>query len=346
MRRFYILIFIFINFILYSNDFSQDNWSFKKIDGGEVYYKKDFGKIPILCFHKIGNEERYSITVENFENFLIYLNKNKFYLLSDKELIQKDFSMIPTGYKPIVLGSDDASEGNFLYKTNGDIETGKVLYSGSEPVIEENSMVYLLQKHMKRLNSKINFTFYIAFNGVPFRQTGGFSFNNNYYLNNPVIKEKFNYLLDNFIVGIHTFSHPVTKDSNPVDFKLELDTYYKIMESYVGERIIEINTLAYPYGCADLNPEMEKMITNYKYKDASISGGFDFNGYFSNSPYTGKVNKYDISRLGVDNKNIDKVYYFLENVKLYKSDRVFKVKAEANLEKYNVVSTDKVEVEL
>lgn len=344
MRIVIILFFTLVSFILYANDYTNDLWEYKKIEEGEIYLKKDFGKIPVLCFHKIGLEERYSITAGEFEKLLIYLNQNQFYLISDKELIDRDFSMVPTGYKPIVIGSDDASEGNFLYKTTGDLETGKIKYLETKPIIKENTMVYLLEKHIPKVNGKINFTFYISFNGVPFRQTGDYEFNNIYYKNNPILKYKFNYLLDNFFVGVHTFSHPVTKETDPKDFKQELDIYYDIMESYVGDRIKEIDTLAYPYGCADLKPEMEEMINGYRYKETFIKGGFDFNGYFSKSPYTGIVNKYDISRLGVDNKNIDKVYYFLENTKLYVNYRKFFVKSAEGLDKYNINSADDIEV--
>ena len=92
-------------------DLTSAKWSRIERDGVIIYSKKDSGKIPILCFHKIGEEPRYEITSENFESFLIYLNENMYHLLSDKEFLARDFSNVPTGYTPIVLGSDDEKSG-------------------------------------------------------------------------------------------------------------------------------------------------------------------------------------------------------------------------------------------
>lgn len=318
----------------------KDNEIWSRQDKVNVSYftKKDIGRVPILCFHKIGDEPRYEITAENFEVFLKYLNSNKYYVLSDKEFILENFSMVPTGYTPIVLGSDDASEGNFLYKTLGsDTVYGELDYSTGELQLEDNTMVSLLEKYIDPSNGTINFTFYISFNGIPFRQTGGEIATGDYYRGIDTIGTKFNYLLDNFIVGIHTVTHPVTKNTNASDFKWEIDEFYNILTSYVGEKTKLINTLAYPYGCLDLKSEMETMLRNYNNYGLKILGGFDFDGYFSNSPFTGSVNSYDISRLGVDNQNIQNVYGFLESVKLFNTQRVIVVESKDDLVgvKYN-----------
>lgn len=312
----------------------QDNniWNRQDKGGVSYYTKKDLGKVPVLCFHKIGAEPRYEITAKIFENFLKYLNSNDFYILSDKELILNDFSMVPTGYTPIVLGADDASEGNFLYKTIGsDIVNGELDYSTGELQLENNTMVSILEQNIEPVNGKINFTFYVSFNGIPFRQTGGMLPSGEYYRGIDIIGTKFNYLIDNFIVGIHTVTHPVTKNTSASDFKWEIDEFYNILNSYVGDKSKLINTLAFPYGCLDLKPEMENMLRNYNNNGLKIIGGFDFDGYFSKSPFTDKVNNYDISRLGVDNQNIQNVYGFLKSVKLFETHRVIVVKSRVDL---------------
>ncbi len=313
----------------------QDSSVWSRQDKGSVSYftKKDIGKVPVLCFHKIGEEPRYEITADKFEEFLKYINNNKFHILSDKELVLNDFSMVPTGYTPIVLGSDDASEGNFLYKTlGGDTINGELDYSTGELQLEGSTMLSLLEQYIEPVNGKINFTFYISFNGIPFRQTGGKAATGEYYRGIDIIGSKFNYLLDNFIVGIHTVTHPVTKNTSAVDFKWEIDEFYNILDSYVGDKTKLINTLAYPYGCADLKPDMRDMIKGYNNGGLNIIGAFDFNGYFSRSPFSGKVDNYDISRLGVDNQNIQNVYGFLESVKLFNTNRVLVVKSRGDLD--------------
>ena len=49
-------------------------WKKIEVDDIEYYTKIDSGRVPILCFHKIGTESRYEITSKNFEDLLIYLN--------------------------------------------------------------------------------------------------------------------------------------------------------------------------------------------------------------------------------------------------------------------------------
>lgn len=324
---------------------NNDVWSRQDIDSAVVFTKRDSGKVPVLCFHKIGSEARYELTAENFESFLIYLNDNNFYPLSDKEFINRDFSRVPTGYTPIVLGSDDASEGNFEYKTVGsDSVNGIIDDSSGDFILKEDSMVFLLEKYLKPSNGVINFTFYIAFNGIPFRQTGGMSPRGKYYRGIDIIGVKFNYLLDHFIVGIHTITHPVTKNTSVVDFKWEIDEFYAVMESYVGDRIRLIDTIAYPYGCADLKPDMRSMLSAYSNNGSELIGGFDFDGYFSRSPLSGQVDNYDISRLGVDNQNIKNVYGFLEHVRLFNTERVIVVKDRADLEDIEYNSDDLIMV--
>ncbi|MGL1894658.1 MAG: hypothetical protein OCD02_23760 [Spirochaetaceae bacterium] len=326
------------------SEIQGSGWSDKQVGNITYYTKKDYGRVPILCFHKIGDAERYEITSENFKNFLIYLNDNKYYPISDKDFLNRDFAKVPTGYKPIVLGSDDASEGNFIYKTNDDSIYGELDLSTGKPEHDPNSMVYLLEKFIRPEDGNINFTFYISFNGIPFRQTGGDKATGEYFRGIDLIGQKFNYLLDNFIVGIHTVTHPVTKNTSAKDFKWEIDEFYNILYSYVGERINLIDTLAYPYGCANLKPEMEKMIKNYNTKGVKIVGAFDFDGYFSQSPFSSKIKDFDISRFGVDNKNIQNLYGFLESVPQYKTERIIVVKSKTDLLNVNISDDDIVMV--
>lgn len=344
MNKLYICILFFVLYPL-SAEISfealtdTEVWQEHKSGNVTIYNRRDLRRVPILCFHIIGEAERYEITPENFSNLLIYLNGNKFWLISDKEFINQDLSSVPTGYKPIVLGSDDAAEGNFLYKADGDISSGDI--DLSDVVIEKNSMVEILQRHIKPRGGRIPFTFYISFNGLPFRQTGGYDTNRD-YRDNPVIEHKFNYLLDNFILGNHTYGHPVTKLTAAEDFKTELDKFYDIMQTYVGNRVTEIDTLAYPHGCSELKSDMREMLKSYNYDGVSILGGFDFDGYFSTSLYSPALDNLDISRLGVDNKNISRVYGWLESVPLLVSERVLVVEESGDLEGFNYSEQDQI----
>ncbi|OQY37144.1 MAG: hypothetical protein B6229_08855 [Spirochaetaceae bacterium 4572_7] len=283
MRCFVLFATLFLSLTVFA-DTSIDElknpevWSVVSINNVDVYTQKDSGKVPVLCFHMLNDEYWYGITPKRFENFLIYLSENNFYPLSDSEFILKDFSRVPSGMTPIVLGSDDASQGNFLYKTIGPLEIGDIDTSTGKKELVEDSMVYLLQKYIKPVNGKINFTFYVSFNGLPFRQS---------------------------------------------DVK-------------------KISTLAYPHGCGVLKPEMRELIEGFDRYGASVIGGFDFDGLFSLPTFDNRVDSYDISRLGVDNRNIDRVYGFLESVPLFKTKRVFVVDSLDQLADYVLNESDEV----
>lgn len=347
MRCFVLFATLFLSLTVFA-DTSIDElknpevWSVVSINNVDVYTQKDSGKVPVLCFHMLNDEYWYGITPKRFENFLIYLSENNFYPLSDSEFILKDFSRVPSGMTPIVLGSDDASQGNFLYKTIGPLEIGDIDTSTGKKELVEDSMVYLLQKYIKPVNGKINFTFYVSFNGLPFRQSGGYLGNGEYYRGYPIVGDKLNYLLDNFYIGIHTVTHPVTKDTSVEDFKWELEEYFDIMYSYLGNDVKKISTLAYPHGCGVLKPEMRELIEGFDRYGASVIGGFDFDGLFSLPTFDNRVDSYDISRLGVDNRNIDRVYGFLESVPLFKTKRVFVVDSLDQLADYVLNESDEV----
>lgn len=318
----------------------DSSWNVRDVEGGSIYTRTlKKGKVPVLCFHKINNEERYGLTPEAFRDLLIFLKENRFYVISDKQFINTDYSEVPTGYRPIVLGADDASEGNFIYKA----KEGVILRDeNGKPEIDPLSMTGLLDTHLGKENGQGNFTFYISLDKIPFRQTGGISSYGPHYRGIPVVQEKLMYLRENYIIGIHTVTHPVTKNSSVEDFQWELKEFYTIMEEYLGEGIRDITTLAYPYGCGDLKPELEKMIREFEYKGVKIAGAFDFDGYFSPSPDTGLVNMYEISRLGVDNKNIKKVFWFLENVVLYENERVIVIDNPDDLNRWTLQPGDRI----
>lgn len=342
-------LYIFLLLTIFSSIFAEVNITdlensevWKRSENGQVTIYREISqkRVPILCFHIIGDKERYEISALNFTNLMEYLNDHKFWLISDKEFIKGDLSSVPTGYRPIVMGSDDASEGNFLFQAKtGTLDTGVIDFT--DPKVVENTMVDILQDNFTPRDGIIPFTFYVSFNGLPFRQTGGEIIDDS-YLGSKTLSFKFQYVMDNFILGNHTFSHPITKLTTASDFKEELNKFYDVMYSYLGDDISRIDTLAYPHGCHDLTPEMRFMLENYNYRGVQLSGGFDFDGYFSTSPYGSTLDNLDISRLGVDNKNIDRVYGWLESVPLLVSRRVLVVDSRDDLIGFTLSTEDEI----
>jgi hypothetical protein len=45
------------------------------------------GYIPVLSFHKLGEQDDFELTKERFEEFLIYLNANEFHIISDRQFL-------------------------------------------------------------------------------------------------------------------------------------------------------------------------------------------------------------------------------------------------------------------
>ena len=104
-------------------------------------------KIPVFTFHRLSDEEFYSISKNNFENFLAFLDKNGFYFISPDNLFNKDFSSVPDGKKICMGTADDAASGQFVIKENN-----------GRKIISADSMTGILLKKLPRqANNKINF---------------------------------------------------------------------------------------------------------------------------------------------------------------------------------------------
>jgi hypothetical protein len=289
-----------------------DDWLTR--DEGEVTYlseKSEAGVVPILCLHKISREEDYALTPERFRRLLRYINDNGWYLVSDLQYIEGDFSRVPTGYKPIVMGSDDASHGNLVYQTRGDRLNGEVKRFFGKPILERDSMVAILEKYAKEEDDRINFTFYISFDAVPFRQLDGYENPGFPYRGVPVIEEKIRYLDENFILGIHSLSHIYAHDMGPAAFAEDVMGAWELIDEYAGGKANSLHTMAFPYGIRPLSSGMRDAVTSLSRDGEYLAGAFDFDNKLAPPPGSpGDI--FDVSRFNVDNKNWDRLMRTLE----------------------------------
>ena len=291
---------------------------------GNIFFlssKEGEGYIPVLSFHKLGDDDDFELNPDLFEELITYLQANDFHVISDKQYLQEDYTYAITGKKLIVLGSDDGSSGTFYYKTIGDVKTGQFIMENGDYIISESSMVSILNKYLPRENGKGNFTFYITFDAIPFRQTGGGINPGPPYNSMFAVLSKLKYLQENYYIGNHTANHLYSEELDELDFLDELILFYDIMKNY-GIDIEHINTLAYSFGIGDLQSLREQTVNAFNYHDITLLGAFDYDGYFSRPLCHSNVNPFDVSRIGVDNKSFGKIMTLLKNVDIFKSKRV------------------------
>jgi hypothetical protein len=297
-------------------------------DEGKITYisaKKGPGFIPVLAFHKLGEGESMELTLSRFENILRFLQTNNFHIISDLQFLTGDFTYAPSGSSLAVLGSDDGSSGVFYYKTESDVKRSSFLMDKGRYIISEDCMVYYLNKYLPQEKGKRNFTFYLTFDAIPFRQTGGGYNPGPPYMNMPAVRSKLQYLNDHYYLGNHTLHHYFSEEVSELEYLFELIGYYDVLDSY-GIKSKGTTTFAYSYGIGELTRERQITMKNFDYNGITIGGAFDYNGEFARPVDTGETNIYDISRVGVDNGNFHEVMERLEETKLYKTKRAVLVK--------------------
>ncbi|RLW70702.1 MAG: hypothetical protein B6D68_00480 [spirochete symbiont of Stewartia floridana] len=284
-----------------------DGWSTRSAGSVTVLFEQSTeGVVPILCLHKIGNKSQYELTPERFKSLLTYINTEGWYLIADYQYLNEDLSHVPTGFKPIVMGSDDASYGNLIYKTHGDELTGRVKRFFGKPLMKSDSMAAILRKHAKREGTRINFTFYISFDAIPFRQLDEYENPGFPYSGIPIVKEKFQYLNKYFLIGIHSLSHIYAHDMGPDAFAQDVSRAWDIIDEYLDGQAGAIQTIAFPYGIDPLTAQLHQAISSLTHHGRRLVGGFDFDNQFASAPGS-MAEPFDVSRYNVDNENWDQL---------------------------------------
>jgi len=273
--------------------------------------KADAGVVPILCLHKISREEDYALTPERFRILLRYLKENGWYMVSDLQYLHGDFSRVPTGLKPIVMGSDDASHGTLIYQTRGDRQYGSVKRLFGKPLIDKDSMVAILERYVEKEDGRINFTFYVSFDGIPFRQLDGFENPGFPYRGIPVIAEKIKYIDENFILGIHSLSHPYVWDLGVNAFAEDIMHGWEQLDDYAGGEAKSLHTMAYPYGVRSFNLDLRNALSSLNRNGKYLDGAFDFDNKLAPPPGN-PGDSFDVSRFNVDNKHWDRLMRTLD----------------------------------
>ncbi len=280
------------------------------------------GEVPVLCFHKIGRQERFALTPERFRRLLRYLKKDGWYMVSDYQYLQGDFSRVPTGLKPIVMGADDGGHNNIEYQVYGDSLTGRIRPFAEGPRMERNCMAYILEKLAPREEGRINFTFYVSFDAIPFRQLGGQRNPGFPYRGISVVEQKIRYLDENFILGIHSLSHEYVYSMGIDAFAEDILRAWEILDDYAGGRAETVRALAFPYGVGEVTADVYRKLSALSRNGRFLAGAFDLDGGCARPP--GNLgNRFDVSRINVDNEHWNYAMAMLENADAVKARRDF-----------------------
>lgn len=298
-----------------------DGWFIRREDDVVFIAEKPAaGRVPVLCLHKISRERDYSLTPGRFANLLEYINENGWYMVADYQYLDGDFSRVPTGLKPIVMGADDASYGTVIYQTRGSRLHGKVKRFFGGPLADRDSMAAILERHARREDGRINFTFYISFDAVPFRQLDGYRNPGYPYRGIPVVAEKIRYLDENFVLGIHSLSHTYAGTLGAEAFARDVLDAWILIDDYAGGRARTLHTLSYPFGIGELPPDIRAAVSGLSYGGQRLKGAFDLDGRAAAAPGT-DFDRFDVSRLGVDNSSWKNLMRTLESLDAAKARR-------------------------
>lgn len=296
-----------------ASELGYENWIIRR--EGEVTFlseKSSVGEVPVLCLHRLGRGQKYELTPTRFRRLIDYIRSNKWYLISDHQYISGDLSRVPNGFKPIVMGSDDASYGTLTYQTNGEGLYSIVRRRAGKPLLDRNSMVSILEMYAPREEGRINFTFYISFDAVPFRQLDGYRNPGFPYKGIPLVAEKIRYLDEKFILGIHSLSHIYADDMGSEAFAGDVLRAWELIDEYAGGEALSLHTLSFPFGISTLTPSMRGELNSLTRNGRRLSGAFDFDDKLAPAP--GALNDaFDISRYNVDNRTWNRIFETLES---------------------------------
>ena len=309
----------------------------RQADKTIFYEKRDRGRVPVLCFHRIGDDPRYELTVNRTHHLMAFLVKNRFYPVSDSLFANGDFSGIPSGLKPIVIGADDASRGQMIW-SDEDLALIAAGMNVTNPHIDSNCLAAIFSRYFPAVQGHYNLTFYVSFDAVPFRQTGDIPHSGFPYTDLPVVGQKLRYINNNYLLGHHTVTHTYLGDQTPELLINEIHQAEDILSDYLDERL-NLPTMAYPYGLGALDPEEEIAFRHAAERGAFPDYAYDLDGELSYLPWSRKFEPFRISRVSVENRSFNTLLDLLESRAIYTSRRTVLLYAphkNLNLDSYHL----------
>lgn len=301
------------------------------------YDKRKHGEIPVLCFHRIGEDSRYELSLSRVHQLMSVLKSKGYYPMSDRDFASGDFSIVPSGMKPFVVGADDAGATQLLWDDN----TMDAYDSGMTPrkwSMDSNCLASIFTQYFPKSGNHYNFTFYISFDAIPFRQLGkqtnpGFPFEGI-----DVVRDKIRYAQREFYLGHHSLTHTFREDMSGENFFREIKETNRIVSSYLGYPV-KLPTLAYPYGSGRFSSEEKRELLQAIELGRFPATAYDLNGSFSLPPWSDGFQSWNISRFSVENSSYDLLIKRLSSPYIYQSRRVLLIRSpdkKLDLKNYNL----------
>jgi hypothetical protein len=245
----------------------------------------ELGKIPILTYHKISDEDtEYTRSRESFAKDLVLLKKHGFYPVSLAELRSGKITA-PKGKIPLLITFDDSSESQFKYEADGSLTPG--------------CGVEIMARFQKQ---NPDFPLKGVFFVLPKAQ-----YPNNFFGQSDKIGAKLKYLTGKgFEIGSHTLWHAnLKKYRKKIEEQLGLGTaeIQKYLKGYT------VHSFALPYGIFPPK-EYEPRLRAGSYKGKSYKHDmiFDYSNALSTSVYDAKFDRYHIHRLHGNEATLTKLF--------------------------------------
>ena len=301
------------------------------------YDRRRNGEIPVLCFHRIGDDSRYELSLNRVHHLMAALKSKGYYPMSDRDFAAGDFSVIPSGMKPFVIGADDAGATQILW----DEKTMSVYDSGGNPgnwSLEPDCLASIFTRYFPKSGNHYNFTFYMSFDAVPFRQLGG-QLNPGFpYEGINVVRDKIRYAQKEFYLGHHSLTHTFREEMSGEQFFQEIKETDRIVSSYLGYPV-KLQTLAYPYGSGQFTGEERRELMQAIDDERFPEIAYDLDGSFSLTPWSNGFQRWNISRFSVENSSFDLLIKRLSSPYIYQSRRVLLIRStdkNLDLESYHL----------
>ena len=291
-----------------------------------IYERRSSGRVPVLCFHRIGTDLRYELTLPRVHELMESLVRRGFYPVSDTDFAKGNLAMVPSGMKPVVMGADDAGATQLLW----DKKTLEQYGPGRQPmyyILEPDCLASIFSSYFAKSGGHYNFTFYASFDAIPFRQKGPLPNKGMPYEGMPVVRDKLRYAFDEYRLGYHSLSHTYIDKMSIEAFVTEIEESSRIISDYFG-RTVRLPTLAFPYGAGHLSPLRVTELKRAIQKERLPSVGFDLDGEFSILPWESGFQSWDISRYSVENRSFEQLMDKLSSSSVYTSRRTILLHSE------------------
>lgn len=248
-----------------------------------AFKPNEAGKIMVLMYHNIGNEEAEWVrTPANFLKDMETLYKKGYRPISLTDYVSGSITT-EQGMTPVVITFDDGNLNNFEYLEDGRIK-------------EDSAVALLTNFHEKHADFPLEATFFV-YGEHPFRQDS-------------LIAKKLNYIIENGMdVGNHTKDHSGFKKASAEEIQEQIGAEAQYLTDMITQDDYIVNTLALPFGERPKDETLTKYLAAGSYNGISYVNHAVLNVGWNPaySPYDMKFDHTSIPRIRASEMKVDNV---------------------------------------